>query len=93
MSRPRHPLLAAYLAKQGNGASARLAKKMDIAAPMLSKLLTQRIKFSLALAMKMDHATGGELRAEALCPKYQDVIEHLRGTGPQQMNLPLKEAA
>lgn len=63
-----------------NGRSAALCKNSTIfVPPIISKLKTGRVPFSLMYAMEIDRLTAGQFRAEELCPKHADIINHLRG--------------
>lgn len=63
-----------------HGRSAKLCKQSEIfVPPVLSKLKTGAVPFSLVYSMEIDRLTAGQFRAEDLCPEHAGLIKHLRG--------------
>lgn len=56
------------------GMQALIARQTGIAPPILSKLAKHGDGMSLEHAMRIEVATGGELRTEMLCPARADLL-------------------
>ena len=60
--------------------SVRLCKLTGLNQPSLSKILNGHNKASLKFAVRLEKGTGGEIRAEEICPEDAELIQYLRGT-------------
>jgi hypothetical protein len=63
-----------------HGRSAALCKNSTILnAVLVSKYKTGVLPITLESAIEIERQTNGKFRAEVLCPKHADLINHLRG--------------
>jgi len=67
---------------------AKLSRLSGISPPTLSRMLNSKDPMSMRNAVRLDFATGGQIRAEDCTDKDAELIEYLR-SNPNQLKLPL----
>jgi len=69
--------LVEWLDVKGNTA-AELCRKSGLRPPAISKIVHGKITTTLRTALLLDRGTGGEIKAEKVCPAEAELISYLR---------------